>query len=226
MGIILGFISMICFLLLLAKALTRKLHFERADRFFMKIHKTVSAVFLIACILHVIFVVPVWKTRSIFLLLTGCFSVIAVVLLITLCHTIKERSNKLRWHRIFSVAALIVMVCHIIAYYVDFANYQRIISEIHIQDIDVSEVEDGTYIGEYDAGYIYAKVEVVVRDGTIAELHILEHDNERGKAAEIIAERIVEEQTHDVDAVTGATNSSKVIKMAVQEALQDFLKHE
>ncbi|MBQ6885990.1 MAG: FMN-binding protein [Lachnospiraceae bacterium] len=105
------------------------------------------------------------------------------------------------------------------AYFVDFENYQNKIREIHIQNIDVSQVEDGIYVGEYDAGYIYAKVEVVVKNGVITELNILEHDNERGKAAEVITDKMVEEQKIDVDAVTNATNSSKVIKMAVQSAL-------
>ena len=106
-----------------------------------------------------------------------------------------------------------------VAYFVDFANYQNKIREIHIQDIDISEAEDGVYVGEYDAGYIYAKVEVTIENGIIAELRILEHGNERGEAAEGITEEIKRQQKLDVDAVTGATNSSNVIKKAVQNAL-------
>ena len=105
------------------------------------------------------------------------------------------------------------------AYFIDFENYRNKIREIHIQDVDISEVEDGVYIGEYDAGYIYAKVEVIIENGIIAELRILEHGNERGKAAEVVTEEIKRQQKLDVDAVTGATNSSSVIKKAVQNAL-------
>ena len=98
-------------------------------------------------------------------------------------------------------------------------DWRNKIREIHIQDIDISEAEDGVYVGEYDAGYIYAKVEVTIENGNIAELRILEHGNERGEAAEVITEEIKRQQKLDVDAVTGATNSSSVIKKAVQNAL-------
>lgn len=219
MGIILGYISLICFCLLAVKWITRKLHLEKVDKFLMRIHKKVGATFLVACVLHIALAVPVFKTRSIYVLITGSMVVAAVILLIIFCHVMKNNAIKLRWHRIFTTVILIFIICHMIAYFIDFANYQKKIKEIHIQNIDVSEVEDGTYTGEYDAGYIYAKVEVTVADGKITELRILEHDNERGEKAEIITEKMLEEQKIDVDAVTGATNSSKVIKMAVQNAL-------
>ncbi len=41
----------------------------------------------------------------------------------------------------------------------------------------------------------------------------------RGSRAEVVVDRIIEEQKIDVDAVSGATNSSTVIKKAVENAL-------
>lgn len=41
-----------------------------------------------------------------------------------------------------------------------------------------------------------------------------------GKTAEVIADSIVDEQKIDVDAISGATNSSTVIKKAVENALK------
>lgn len=78
---------------------------------------------------------------------------------------------------------------------------------------------DGAYIGEYDAGYIYAKVQVTVKSEKIDHIDLLEHRNEHGKPAEKIISSITEKQSLQVDAVSGATNSSKVIKAAVQNAL-------
>ncbi len=80
-------------------------------------------------------------------------------------------------------------------------------------------VTDGVYVGEYDVDFVYAKVEVTVQNGVITKIDILEHKNGRGKPAEIVADRIIEEQKIDVDAVSGATNSSVVIKKAVENAL-------
>ena len=79
-------------------------------------------------------------------------------------------------------------------------------------NIEISDIPDGVYVGEYDVNFIYVKVEVMVQNGVIKSIDILNHKNERGKSAEIIADRIIEEQKIDVDTVSGATNSSTVIK--------------
>lgn len=99
------------------------------------------------------------------------------------------------------------------------ADYKRAVKETSLDDIDISQISDGTYIGEYDVNFIYAKVEVTVQNGRITDIVLLEHKNERGKSAEIITDRIIEQQKTDVDAVSGATNSSVVIKKAVENAL-------
>ena len=70
-------------------------------------------------------------------------------------------------------------------------------------------------------GYIYAKVRVAVKGGEIASIDLLEHRNERGAAGEGVLERIVSEQNVGVDAVSSATNSSRVIEKAVENALNN-----
>ena len=82
-------------------------------------------------------------------------------------------------------------------------------------------VPDGVYVGEYDVDFIYVKVEVTIEDGEIAGIDLLEHKNGRGEPAEIVTDRIIEEQKIDVDGVSGATNSSIVIKKAVESALRN-----
>ena len=75
-----------------------------------------------------------------------------------------------------------------------------------------------------NALFIYAKVEVTVQNKEIEKIRILEHKNERGQVAETIVDQIVSEQKIDVDAISGATNSSKVIKKAVENALKNGLQ--
>lgn len=101
------------------------------------------------------------------------------------------------------------------------ADYKQAVKKTALEGIDISKVPDGIYIGEYDVNFIYAKVEVTVQNGSIADIVLLEHKNGRGKAAEIITDKIVEQQKTDVDAVSGATNSSIVIKKAVENALHE-----
>ena len=117
---------------------------------------------------------------------------------------------------------LICLICGAV-YLKNVADYKRAIGETTFDEIDIADVSDGIYIGEYDVNFIYAKVEVTVEDGEIVSINILEHRHERGKAAEKVIEKIIEEQKIDVDAVSGATNSSTVIKKAVENALKGGL---
>ena len=118
--------------------------------------------------------------------------------------------------------SLIGLICGAV-YLKNVADYKRAIGETTFDEIDIADVSDGNYIGEYDVNFIYAKVEVTVEDWEIVSINILEHRHERGKAAEKVIEKIIEEQKIDVDAVSGATNSSTVIKKAVENALKGGL---
>ena len=125
--------------------------------------------------------------------------------------------------KIISVIILFFLLIGLIGgavYLKNVADYKRAIGETTFDEIDIADVSDGIYIGEYDVNFIYAKVEVTVEDGEIVSINILEHRHERGKAAETVIEKIIDEQKIDVDAISGATNSSTVIKKAVENALK------
>ena len=128
--------------------------------------------------------------------------------------------------KIISVIILLLLLIGLICgavYLKKVADYKRAVVETTFGEIDIADVSDGIYIGEYDVNFIYAKVEVTVEDGEIVSINILEHRHERGKAAEKVIEKLIEEQKIDVDAVSGATNSSTVIKKAVENALKGGL---
>lgn len=220
MGIVFGFLSLLCLVLLLAKAITHKLSLKKADRFLFKLHKPLSVLFLLFTILHLIFVFPLLKGRAIFVTISGFCIFFIGILLIVLCHTIKKPKQKLFWHRILAFGMLIFAVIHFIVYTVDFNNYQSGIKSIEITEPDLSAISDGVYTGSCDVGYIYAKVNVTVKDGAIEKIDLIEHRNERGTPAEAIIPKMQDQQKIDVDAISGATNSSKVIKKAVENALE------
>lgn len=117
--------------------------------------------------------------------------------------------------------AILVGAVILVAYLTQVADYKRSVSEISIGEIHLPDIPNGVYIGECDVNFIYAKVEVTVDGGEITNIRILEHKNERGQAAEAVVDRIVSEQRIDVDAVSGATNSSTVLKKAVENALKN-----
>lgn len=93
------------------------------------------------------------------------------------------------------------------------------ITQMKIDDVDLSVIANGTYEGEYSAFPITAKVSVTVRDHEIVRIDLLKHFNGQGGAADAIPEKVVKAQSLQVDAVSGATYSSKVILLAIQNAL-------
>lgn len=231
-GIITGLICLLCFCLLLAKALTRKYGLRRADRLFMKLHKPASGLLLLGCAAHMILVFPVLRMRHVIVLITGVCAVLCYLLLIVFCHrggprllSAKHEENpaayKLRLHRIMSVIMLCLITVHILFYYIDYAQYGQRIAAVSLHGIDTSRIPDGTYTGAYDAGYIYAQVSVTVADGAVTEIRLLEHRHQRGAAAEQIIPDIIASQRTDTDAISGATNSSLVIEKAVENALEN-----
>ena len=221
MGILTGYISLACLLFLAAKFVTRKTKNQKLDRFFHRLHKPVSGIFLLTGIVHLFLVLPVWNTRSMPVNFSGVAALAILLLLIVACHGIKDAKKRMFWHRLLTIVLLILAACHVTAYYIDFAQYQNHIKSIRIDGVDISGIPDGKYIGDYDAGYIYARVQVTVSGGKIADVEILEHQNERGEKAESITGRMVGEQKIDVDVVSGATNSSLVIKKACENALRE-----
>lgn len=219
MGIITGYICLLCVILLLVKYIARKFHFNTLNKGLMKIHKYVACAFLLVGMIHFVLVLPVIDTREITVTISGIVAIIAAVSLTVVCHLIKDRKKEIIFHRGFSLIITIMVLIHIVSYFYDFNSYKTAISQISIDEIDLDCVEDGAYIGECDTGYIYAKVKVVVKEHSIKEIELLEHNHERGDAAEKIVDTIVSKQKIDVDTVSGATNSSLVIKKACADAL-------
>ena len=83
------------------------------------------------------------------------------------------------------------------------------------------QLKDGVYEGSYSGGPNKAVVEVKINGNKIVDIKLVEHRAMRGvKADPIIQERIIESQSTNVDAVSGATNSSYVIMNAVQKAVE------
>ena len=88
-----------------------------------------------------------------------------------------------------------------------------------IQPIKLAEIEDGVYQGEYTITPVTVKLDVNVKDHQITNIRIREHIKGLGGKAEQIVNRIIDQQSLDVDSVSGATVSSQCILKAVELAL-------
>lgn len=123
---------------------------------------------------------------------------------------------------IIVIGILVVVGVGILLIYLNQVNrYKKEVASMTITDINLSELPDGTYTGDCDVDFVYAKVEVTVKDRIITDINLLKHKtgSGHGKPAEAIIDNIIKAQSLDVDTVSGATNSSKVIKKAIENAL-------
>lgn len=133
----------------------------------------------------------------------------------------KEKFSGKRIMMCIATFLILIGLLSAAVYLQSVADYQRAVKVTAIGSVDFSVIPDGVYVGEYDVNFISAKVEVTVQKGKITDIAILEHKQERGKAAETVINDMIAQQKIDVDAVSGATNSSTVIKKAVENALRE-----
>ena len=219
MGMITGYICLLLMVLLLAKYVTKRCHQKKLNAFLMRIHKYVACGFLVVGLVHMILTMKIFDTRDVLVVVSGIVMLAAGIILTFVCHLMKNRKKEILFHRGFTLLIAVMMIIHGVSYFIDYNNYKKAVNDIRLQEVDLDGIEDGEYIGEYDAGYIYAKVKVTVYHHAITGIELLEHDHERGAKAESIVGTMIDEQKIDVDAVSGATNSSKVIKKACMNAL-------
>ena len=95
--------------------------------------------------------------------------------------------------------------------------------EVETMELDLAAVSDGSYTGTGAGFKSDVKVEVTVSGGKITDITVLEHDdtaNFWGIAEEDTINRIIDAQSIEVDAVSGATGSSNGIIKAVFDALK------
>lgn len=131
------------------------------------------------------------------------------------------KKNKKVFLIIFIVVLLLFFTGKII-----IRNMVRNVQHISVSMPDLSVMQDGNYIGGYSISPVYVKVEVSINNHEITDIVILQHGNGLGSAAESIVNDVVKKQSLDIDAVSGATVSSKCILKAVENAIEkgDFNK--
>lgn len=93
-------------------------------------------------------------------------------------------------------------------------------ANINLQIADASGIVNGVYEGRYELNPVKAFVRVTVLDEKMTDIVILEHQTGLGGIAEQIVQRVSEEQSLEVDTISGATMSSKAILKAIENALE------
>ena len=88
-----------------------------------------------------------------------------------------------------------------------------------IPEINLVQIDDGTYSGSFKSLLIKVQVEVTIQNHVITDIIILEHQNGQGDDADVIIDDVLLEQSINIDFISGATYSSKAILLAIGDAL-------
>lgn len=97
----------------------------------------------------------------------------------------------------------------------------RVFREEKVETVDLQQIEDGVYQGSFGDFLVSVTLDVTVSDNRITNIDIVEQHSGPGYNASETVDRILEAQNPCVDAVSGATGSSRCIMIAVYKALSD-----
>ena len=114
----------------------------------MKKSLIITFILICFCILHISFVIPVLRNRNVLVNVSGVLAVVFMIVLIFYCHVLKQKDRRMKWHRILTILMVVCIVWHVVVYFKDFREYQRNVESIVFENIELSDVEDGTYVGE------------------------------------------------------------------------------
>lgn len=99
----------------------------------------------------------------------------------------------------------------------------REIMNLPLESVDLNMINNGVFVGEFDGG-MYGwrknKVQVTIENKKIVDIKLLEPSlgDEENELLDLY-NRVIDNQSLDVDAISGATVSSKGYLKAVEDAL-------
>lgn len=100
---------------------------------------------------------------------------------------------------------------------------ESMMSPVEIENVDLTKVADGTYIGEYtdEKSNGMSEVEVIMEEHIIKSITVLKRScTPIGKKGEYVIDQVLAAQSLEVDGVTGATLTSTVTLKAIEIALK------
>ena len=92
---------------------------------------------------------------------------------------------------------------------------------LQISSVDLSDIADGEYAGAYECWRWSNTVVVTVENHRITDIEVVHGPNGRESIREDLMGCVMDAQSPDVDAVSGATADSKAFLKAVENALQN-----
>lgn len=128
------------------------------------------------------------------------------------------KPRKTDYSKILTAVALIVLMAG--GYIVARKRMQlREASSLPFYQIDLQQVEDGSYKGKTYTTFLHLQLEVTVENHALKEISVIENDGLDGEKARPIIQKMIEQNSIVVPAVKGAELGSIVYISCVSTAL-------
>ncbi|MBN2586093.1 MAG: FMN-binding protein [Candidatus Fermentibacteraceae bacterium] len=125
--------------------------------------------------------------------------------------------------KVLKILGIIVFLLIIAAAFFKF-RYDKMVRTIEaqtVEDVDLGSIDDGIYSGSFGDFLVRVSLDVTVSGGRITDIRITDQQCGPGYEALETVDRILEAQSPAVDAVSGATGSSRCIMISVARALAE-----
>ena len=247
-SILLAWIATACAILTALKIIVKKN--KKINKIFHKIHIPCGIILIVTGLIHGLIAgnplgTSIDKISVGSTFLTFNFGTISFVIgiLLGLSYLFRKvlRNTSIKWiviHRILTLGLVLTVIIHVFQVGISLPNaISKTVSGVNLETLGNSSkdttvsgtssfsganLKDGTYEGSAEGYKSTIKVSVTVENGTVTLIKIMD-ENETPQyiqRAESIIDNIINNQSLNVDAVSGATFSSKGIVEAVENALQ------
>jgi len=103
---------------------------------------------------------------------------------------------------------------------VDPIRYRNLI----VNDVNLEELPDGVYKGSFKGGRFSNSVEVTIKDHSIVDIKKASRSTPTEKLHRQIYDKVIEEQSLAIDAVSGASVTTNTALKAIENALSEQLE--
>lgn len=134
-----------------------------------------------------------------------------------------KKKGKIRMLMIIIGILVVILVGGSMVALVVTSGERKEAKNLPISDLDLRNLKDGTYIGDYEGGmykWRANEVQVTVSSGKVSDIKILKHkENQSPEFTGKLYDRVIKSQSLQVDTISGATLTSKAYLKSVENAL-------
>ena len=128
------------------------------------------------------------------------------------------------------VRTILIVICVILSLIMYMQRQKRAYfkqaAKLPFYNVQVQDVEDGTYRGKVYTKFIHVQLDVSVADGKLTQIQIVENEGAYGKKVAPILDQMILQNTSVVPAIEGEELASIAFIACVDDALFNGLSDE